>query len=72
MEKEILIEGMSCSESVKKALSKVSGVKEVNVDLDKKITENDLWLILCVTREIGVELPHSCTSHTVKYENNLL
>ena len=45
MEKEILIDGMSCShcsESVKKALSKVSGVKEVNVDLDKKIAVVDV------------------------------
>ena len=45
MEKEILIEGMSCShcsESVKKALSKVSGVKDVNVDLDKKIAVVDV------------------------------
>jgi len=45
MEKEILIEGMSCShcsESVKKALSKVSGVSEVIVDLDKKIAVVDV------------------------------
>jgi len=44
MEKEILIEGMSCShcsESVKKALSKIEGVKEVNVDLNKKIAVVD-------------------------------
>jgi len=45
MEKEILIEGMSCShcsESVKKALSKLSGVKAVNVDLNKKIAVVDV------------------------------
>ena len=45
MEKEILIEGMHCShcsESVKNALSKVKGVTEVKVDLDKKIAVVDV------------------------------
>ena len=44
MKKEILIEGMHCghcSESVKKALSKIEGVKEVSVDLYKKVAVVD-------------------------------
>lgn len=40
MEKTIQIEGMSCNHckmSVEKALSGISGVKSVQVDLEKKI-----------------------------------
>ena len=45
MEKEILIEGMhcsNCSNAVKSALEKVNGVKEVKVDLKKKIAVVDV------------------------------
>ena len=44
MEKEILIEGMHCNhcvEAVKKALSEIDGVKNVDVDLKKNIAVVD-------------------------------
>lgn len=45
MEKEILIEGMHCEhcvDAVKSALEKVEGVRNVNVDLNKKIAVVDV------------------------------
>ena len=63
MEKEILIEGMHCEhcvEAVRNALEKISGVRNVEVDLNKNIavvdTENVDDVVLAEAIEtIGFE-----------------